>query len=238
LSGSREDASAYFDSLTGAGVAVVAIDYRLAPSATYPSALIDVCDALLFLRDNADRLGLDPTRLVLAGDSAGAQIVSQIATQITSADYAKLLGRPAPIPPQWLRGVVLHCGFYDLVTFAERGRLAPVPFLRWGVGTMLWAYTGRRHPDPALLDEMSAMTHATAGFPRTFISGGNADPLTDSHSRPFANHLADMGVSVDSIFFDADHDPALGHEYQFDLDCRDGQEVLGRTIQFLVTATN
>lgn len=56
------------------GYAVAAIDYRLAPKATWPAPKEDVVAAVSYLRTHAGELQIDPERLVLLGRSAGGQI--------------------------------------------------------------------------------------------------------------------------------------------------------------------
>ena len=56
------------------GIATVSISYRLAPAHRFPAALDDVRRGLRYVRANADRLGIDPERLVLLGLSAGAHL--------------------------------------------------------------------------------------------------------------------------------------------------------------------
>jgi acetyl esterase/lipase len=73
----------------------------------------------------------------------------------------------------------------------------------------------------------------TREFPPTFISGGNADPLTDAHSRPFAARLVELGVDVSERFYAADRTPALGHEYQFRVESADGQAALQAVLGFV-----
>jgi acetyl esterase/lipase len=104
----------------------------------------------------------------------------------------------------------------------------------WGVDRSLWAYTGvRDFMSTDAADQMSTLNYVSAQFPPAYISGGNADPLTDSQSKPLADKLTGLGVAVDTLFYPADHVPALGHEYQFDLDNADGLTALDRTVQFL-----
>ena len=65
------------------------------------------------------------------------------------------------------------------------------------------------------------------------ISGSNGDPRTDGQSRPLAATLEGLGVDVTTLFFPADHEPALPHEYQFNLDIADGQHALAQMLAFL-----
>ena len=48
-------------------------------------------EALDYIDSNADELNVDASQIVLAGDSAGSQLASQMATIMTSPDYAEIM---------------------------------------------------------------------------------------------------------------------------------------------------
>lgn len=233
ISGSKRDVAPYLRILAGQGYAAVGLNYTIAPGATYPTVVRQINDALDYLIRHADQLRIDPHRFVLAGDSAGAQLASQLAAMITNPSYAQEVGIRPALPAEHLRGVILHCGIYDL------GRVQSVPgVVGWGFRVALSAYSGSREwsQTPAGT-QMSIMDRVTADFPRTFISGGDGDALTVHQSVPLAERLSDLGVPVDALFFAPGHGRAMPHEYQFHLDFPEAQDALQRTYTFLeVTA--
>ena len=58
------------------GAALLSLDYRLAPEHRFPTAVHDSWAALRWLAEQGDRLGLDPGRLAVGGDSAGGTLAA------------------------------------------------------------------------------------------------------------------------------------------------------------------
>lgn len=61
-----------------AAVRVIAVDYRLAPEVKFPVPLEDCQRALQYIIDHQDELSVDPTRMVVVGDSAGGNLAGHI----------------------------------------------------------------------------------------------------------------------------------------------------------------
>lgn len=71
--------------------------------ATYPTPTRQVNQALAYLVKHADEYDIDPTRIFLAGDSAGAQIAGQMANLVTSPSYAAKVGIVPTVDPSALK---------------------------------------------------------------------------------------------------------------------------------------
>lgn len=226
VSGSRDNIGNYLQILAAQGYATLAPDYTLAPSGRHPRPTEQLLEALLWLRGAADDHGLDATRIVLAGDSAGAHIALQTAIAIRDPAYADALGLRPQTDPATLRGLALFCGAYDLQGMDRDGAFGG--FLQ----TVLWSYLG--HKDPAEAADaplFSLFAHLPADFPPLFVSAGNADPLLPQ-STALVEQATRRGIAVDTLFFPPDHQPPLSHEYQFTLDPA-GEQAFTRLTAFL-----
>lgn len=233
ISGSSADVAPYLQILAAQGYTTIGLNYSLGPEAKYPTAVHQLNTALAYIDEHAAELGVDKDQIVLAGDSAGAQLASQLAMLTANEEYAHLLGMTPALAPAQLSGLILNCGVYDLPAMAEIEGL-----VAWGFQVSLWAYTGTKNWSASSAGAMmSTINFVNADLPPTFISGGNGDGLTWLQSIPMARAIQDTGVEVTSLFWPMDHSPALGHEYQFHLDLPEAQEALEATIQYLARVT-
>ena len=233
LSGTKNDVRPYLRALASRGYTVIGVEYPLAPEYAYPLALHEINTALGYLTDESARLRIDPARLIIAGDSAGAQLASQLITAITDPAYATRIGLFPRVRPDQLVGAILHCGIYDLPALSQLSGVTG-----WGLKTALWSYLDtRKWADTAEALAMSTINFVTPQFVPTFISGGNADGLTPTQSRAMASRLASLGVDVTELFWDDDHAAALPHEYQFHLDLKEAHIALDETAGWLSRVT-
>jgi acetyl esterase/lipase len=227
IAGDKAQLTSYLKVVAAQGFTVIGVNYPLAPAARYPTPVEHLHQALAWVVAHAESLHVDPERLVLAGDSAGAQLAAQLTAMITCPDYAAAVAIPPTIQPSQLRGVVLFCGIYDVSLLEIRGRRS------WFLKTIVWAYSGadriEGHPSAELFCIPRWVTDA---FPTPFISVGNADPLVE-HSLALVEALGACGVASDTLFFRDDHRPSLGHEYQFDSTLDAFDEALDRLVAYL-----
>ena len=85
-----------------AGVVVVGVDYALSPESKYPEALDQVFAVTRFLRLHGGELGIDPLRMALGGDSAGANLATAASLRLRDEGDESLV-----------RGMVLNYGVFD-----------------------------------------------------------------------------------------------------------------------------
>jgi arylformamidase len=96
--------------LTQAGWAHAGVGYTLAPQAGLSDIVAEIGQAVLYLQREGPRLGLDPTRLVIAGHSAGAHLCAAVLAGMAGANAAQAA--------QAVAGAVLISGVYDLAPVA------------------------------------------------------------------------------------------------------------------------
>lgn len=207
--------------IAAAGYVVAALEYSLAPAEPYPTPVRQASAALTYLREHARELGVDPTRVVLAGDSAGAQIAGQLAAIETDPAVAADVGIASVLEPGTLRAAVLCCGMFDMRTVASTGFRGLDGFLDAYLGTADWS------SDPRL-DQLSVTRHVTRDFPATFLAVGDADPFV-SQTLELAAALRAAGVPVETDLPTG----GLGHEYQLNLRLPEARATLERMVAFL-----
>lgn len=184
--------------LASRGYVLFAVDYRLADEQhkAYPEAVQDLRAALQFLRGRGAALGVDPARLGLIGDSAGAHLAALLALAGDDAAFAQ--GHPRD-PYATLSVRVKACaaiyGIYDVAAQWARDRSRNREL------NISEAFLGAA-PDakPQLYSEASPLRYATAERrgPAFLLAWGDADEVVepDTQSEPFARALELSGFTV------------------------------------------
>ena len=161
-----------------AGVAVFLADYRLAPEFPCPAAIDDTIEVLRWLQQAAGTLDLDPSRLLLGGISAGANIATAAAARVTGEGL--IAGLILEVPAVDLR----PDGSWDERFAAINGLDSTEDMTRLYAGGL-----PADHPDisPVLVD--------VTAFPATHIVTAEYDPLRGG-GEILATRLREAGVRV------------------------------------------
>ena len=72
------------------GAVVVSVGYRLSVSHPYPAAVDDCYAALLWIKENAESLGIDPNKIIVGGESAGGGLCAAICMKARDEGSVKI----------------------------------------------------------------------------------------------------------------------------------------------------
>jgi acetyl esterase len=174
----------------GIGARVVSLHYALAPEHPYPAGLDDCVDAVRWLHAHGRGLGLDPARLLIGGDSAGANL--------SAATILRLRAEQAPVA---FRAALLIYGRYSadetasMKAWGDRDLVLSKLVMDWFERQYVGEHPDRRDPFYAPL---AGDLH---GFPPSILVAGTLDPLLDD-SRLFAAALEKAGVPVELCVYE------------------------------------
>ncbi len=181
-----------------ADVVSVLFDYRLAPEHPHPAQVEDAATVLDWMRSSGRAIGIDPTRILACGDSAGGQV---------AAGLALALAREGAMP---LRGLVLiNPGLGADMTTDSHRRNENAPGLsrdemRGYLEALLGPEGGKNWSDPLALPNLEEDVSA---LPPSFITVARHDPLHDD-GVIFHRKLKAAGVAATLR-----EEPTLAHSY-------------------------
>ena len=203
--GSKEVYKFYCMSLALRGFTVVNINYRLAPENLFPSALEDINSAITFIEKHAGEYCIDKEKLVLVGDSAGAQLASHYAAIFTNPDFAKLYG--FTIPNVKIKAVGLNCGIYD-----------PNTRLQNDLDDIFWAYIGQNTDIKSkdFQQKIDVLSNITPDFPPAFVMSSHRDFLLPQ-AQPMYDLLKSKEIEAVIKIYGAPNRRDIGHVFHVNM---------------------
>jgi acetyl esterase/lipase len=165
---------------------VIAVDYPLAPEHPFPQGLVDGFVAFAHIAGNPENFGIDPTRLGIAGDSAGGTLAAAICRMARDAGGPNIAFQ------------LLICPILDIhQESASRRELADGYFLnRETLLRDLELYCpGWDRADPRL---SPVLADDCSGLPPAYIHTAQFDPFCDE-GEAYAARLSDAGVTVNGL---------------------------------------
>ncbi|MFG2517618.1 alpha/beta hydrolase [Streptomyces sp. NPDC048527] len=165
----------------GAGIVVVSLDYRLAPEHPWPTAVHDALAALHWMVAHAARLGIDPDRIGVGGESAGANIAAALTLLTRDTNGPGLRMQLLEIP-----ALDLTLSSPSMQAFGE-GYVLTRDDLTWCVEQ----YAADHDVKDPLVSPLLAPD--LTGLPSAVIAAAEYDPLADD-ARRYAERLRQAEV--------------------------------------------
>lgn len=174
---------------------VVSTHYRQAPEHKFPAAHEDVWAAYQWLLDSAASLNADPSRITVAGESAGGNLAAHVSTRARDAKAA--------LPRHQLLVYPIAGTDLDTPSYRENAAAKPLnkPMMEWFFNHYL------RGKDDWGDPRINLVAANLRGLPPTTIVNARIDPLR-SEGELLAQRLRDAGVSVRQRTYDG-----VAHEF-------------------------
>ena len=193
------------------GYLVVNISYRLAPKHPFPAAIEDTARAYRWMAQHLAEIGGDPTRVALAGESAGGNLVTALALTLAERrfePFARETFDTGLVP----RAVLPFCGMLEVSNADRFSKRRVLPF--WVDGMIRDASASYLHGHPrtpvtstALADPLRILEDAAAHqraftrpLPPFFAPVGTRDPLLDD-TRRLEKALSQLSVPCEARYY-------------------------------------
>jgi acetyl esterase/lipase len=169
-----------------ASCTVISVQYRLAPEDPYPAGLEDAATVLQWVADNGANLGVDTTRLAVAGSSAGAALAALLAQRAAHG----------PAPPIVFQ--LLHQPVLDDRPTPSKDEFDATPGFDGPAVAQMWRHYVAGDTLPA--EAVPARSDELAGVASALITCSELDPLRDE-AVDYALRLMWAGVSTELHVF-------------------------------------
>lgn len=168
---------------------VYSVGYRLAPEHKFPAAHDDAYTSTKWIMEHAAKVGADPKRIAIGGESAGGNLA--IATALR-------LKREGAMLPDQILAVYPIAGYdYNTPSYIENAEAKPLNavMMKWFFKHYLRTKADGKNDYISLVDAKDL-----AGLPRTTFVFAQIDPLR-SEGQMLAEHLRSAGVTVEDKLY-------------------------------------
>jgi acetyl esterase/lipase len=210
-SGAFENFPGVLASLAARGYVVASVEYRLSGEARFPAAIQDVKSAILWLRKHATDFGIDPSRAVVWGGSAGGQLAALAGVSCGVAALAPLGmdddQKASSAKADCVQGIVAWYGVFDFATIGRsQGGNGASSFEATSAPGKYFGCTASGC-DKQIVRSASPVNFVDAGDPPTLLIHGERDRIVPiEQSRSFDKALKAKGVKVELVEIpDVDH---------------------------------
>jgi len=203
------------------------VNYRLAPKHRFSASLQDAVRAIDWIDSKAAHYGGDRSVIVLAGDSAGAQIASWCASTLHDSGIRYQAGVHDSSTTVSVKGLLLFYGVYDFDTVLS----ARFPFIKIYARSFLGADAQTYANNSKLA---SPIKQISQNLPPVWLCAGEQDGLF-TQSQAYADALKNSGVRYRTLFFSGKY--RANHGFLFCRWLRSSKTAVADAVDFLQECT-
>jgi acetyl esterase len=163
---------------------VISVDYRLAPEHKFPAAADDAIASTKWIADNANQLGVDASRLMVGGDSAGGNLAAVVAIAARDGNGPAIAGQVLIYPAT--EAAMMHPSHSEPETSILLTHSVTRYFYNSYLSSAADVHDWRASP---------ARAKTLIGLPPAYVLTAGADPLRDEGDE-YARRLKEAGVPV------------------------------------------
>jgi acetyl esterase len=163
---------------------VISVDYRLAPEHKFPAAVDDAVTATRWIAGNAKQFGIDPSRLMVGGDSAGGNLAAVVAIAARDGNGPAIAGQ-----------LLIYPATDFAMTHPSHGEPETSILLTHSVIKWFRDHYLNGAADVGDWRASPVRAKTLVGLPPAYVLTAGADPLRDEGDE-YARHLKQAGVPV------------------------------------------
>lgn len=216
--GTKETYQYYGMFMAEQGFVFVNANYSLAPENKFPTQLKEICQVLNWLEENQEIYNMDIKNVFLVGDSAGAQMASQLGAIYSNEEYAKKF--PFQISKSIkLKAMALNSGMYDLQALSQEPYNETEEFLSNFI--VMESYLGQEKRKD--IDRLDVLKYINKEYPPCFVMTSYYDFLKE-HARPFYELLCERDVDAVYKIYGTEDQEYMGHVFHCNMNLEEAKE--------------
>ena len=185
--GANDDANKLLNEIVSHGFNLVNVNYALVPDCHFPVPLIQMEQAIRFLKTHGEEYGLNMNNVVIFGQSAGAILTAQYGALMANPEYRELLDITPTVSGEEVKALIIDDAPFQTENY------------NWKLRVMTGAYIQTMNIRSETAKKTNAYQYITKDYCPSFLTAGNTDGFPEDMGA-FAKRLEELGVEHEYFF--------------------------------------
>lgn len=212
------------------GLFTVSVNYGLCPESQYPQPIYDLCAALDWVEQNAEKYNLDRNKILISGDSAGAYY-ALLMLQLQSSPYLKRRLNLYPILR--FKAGILNCGIYDVEAMLAGNTISAA--LRKNIFKSFSGHDAEEFKDYEYRDCCTPLLRMSRRLPPLMVIYSKKDILCPGQAEKLIEIMDAKNIYYESSFADR---LFANHCYPLFWARKEAKETNAKTLDFISRVIN